>query len=481
MAVKVYYGKCTSASDVPNKAVVVPEIDENTLQEGDLLVVYFSQNNTASEPKIVIYNDTPQNQDSIASDEGRFVKTNDIDIHAAEIWEAGETVIFCYTLETDNIGGNSNTYYWELVEGAPATTDVYGVTKLADVGDNNFTDWIAAAADDETTAVTPAILSKLYNLLIGGEEEEEGLAPSGWEPAREAENPTLLGTLTVVGQPFEITYPLEDEVIRIVGDIPDRTSDLINDGEGVEGLPFITKYIPDDLFFTNGSGLYISGNDTSVAPYITLNDSNNKTLLKGVSGIKLDSPTEVTGVLNTKNIVTTGTLSATGNIISEANIKGVTLYEDNVSLINKYSRKLMVKRYLSPIITLNPNNASSNKGGIIRVNDSETGDGTHWKRNGLGTNHLYVVKSDYDTLLGSSQKDNWEPIGIVGYNIDGTSDGNTSYSDTARYCHVWEMHLWPADSTDSYGRAGTIEYSLFNTMPTTARVVINIYILFRQV
>ena len=119
MAVRTFYGTCKTASNVSQKKVYVPDVelaDNFNFIEGDLLVVFFAQTNTVSEPSIVVYLQDPEEELSTTTDSGKLIKSVDVEANMENSWAAGETVVFAYTqLAT------AGTYYWELINGFHAT------------------------------------------------------------------------------------------------------------------------------------------------------------------------------------------------------------------------------------------------------------------------------------------------------------------------------------------------------------------------
>ena len=342
---RVFYGVCVSLENEAAKRVIVSDTDllqENfQFEVGDLLTVFFAQGNTAEEPSLVIIiNDTEQNT-SNSDDEGKLIKTHDATAEAVNAWGAGEAVTFVYVKNTFKTENNeqsvpNNVYYWEMVNAVHASKNVYGDTKLFDFNkeDNQteteaFNNWIATAeqAKDDEYALAPNALKRLMNLLEGS-----------WEPAETPYELDTLGTLTLgQGNGISITYPINAIIDNKLSDIPRFTGQLQNNGNGPgntpveECEPFITRIIPNDLYFSDQKGLYYG--DTSInVPRIVLNDKNNKLILgepKPQEGVEPQIP--FSGV-----VVNQG-LTVNGDAVISGKGKANTLYENNVALKNKYS------------------------------------------------------------------------------------------------------------------------------------------------
>lgn len=439
MAVRAYYGTCKTAEDVSEKQVYVPDMDlaeeDFNFIEGDLLIVFFAQTNTESNPSIVVYNQDPEQELSTTSDSGKLIKSLDVVANMENAWAAGETVIFAYTQES-----TTGTYYWELVDANHASKDTYGNTKLFD--ENNLETLLTEAEDDAENseiALTPNALKRFFNLLNGiesSQEEDEG-GEGGEGEGDESEDPVLrviglnwtpaieedtqdLGTLSLTGDStngIQITYPFDSRVQSLIQEsipfVPQFTGQLINNGNGKDGEtaalpeegaePFITRIIPNDLYFNNANGLYYGTPDNRN----NMININNGTLTVGnnalTGGIVLDKATTISGNLQTNGtLTTTGAISAGSSQISTTGIiKGSTLYENNYPLNQIYSKVLYRAYKTSGNLTIGK---STYQLGDIYVND-----------------------------VGG-----YTPIGILGYNITNWDSGGQN----ASYCIPYAMAFY---------------------------------------
>lgn len=432
MAVKTYYGTCTSAATASEKVVVIKseEVTPNgfAFNEGDLLTVYFTESNEAENPSIVISNNSAEQAVSISTDSGKEIKTRNIQVDAVGAWDAGETVIFAYTGTT----GNDNVYYWELVNGAPSTEEIYGVTKLFGNSNTSVSEWLSLSdPSDYTKALTPGVLKKYHKLLTGQASEEKQEFPTlklTWFPSEsipEGSTMTQLGLLALMddkNQGIEITYPIEQMIDQKVAAVnKTSTNEFINNGPGnfpenvtTDGGFYITNVLPSNksLYYAdtpNNYAFLVPKQDTT--NNLVLNSPANITL-NGTNGTVVNNGLTLNGALNTKgNTITAGAINsgkitASGAIDAGANqikttgrLDGKTIYENGTSLNTKYSGKLLVRR-------LTYKNISISKGG--------------------GTPHLYqpVAYSGYT------------PIGVVGINLD-----QVNTSQDASFCHLWEWSL----------------------------------------
>lgn len=456
---RVYYGTCKTEQGVSEKRVYVPDLDileeDFNFEEGDLLTVFFAQSNTVDEPSIVIYTQDTEQESSMTNDSGKFIKSLDVEAGMAGAWAAGETVIFVYTQQD-----TSNVYYWELVDAAHATIDLYGNTKLFD--DSDFLNWLVAEEDEEDSkiALTPNTLKKFWNLLQPSSEPEPEPEPEpSPEPSPEPEpepEPVIeppiglkwtpsdavseyetqpLGVLSLTNNTngVEISYPIDAIIQNYINSIQriTHTGQLFNNGNGAEEdktdettEPFITRMIPNNLYFNNGNGLYYDS-----VPKVILNDSSNKLFLDGVNGITLNKATQVNGVLQASTLKSTGAVQASGEITTGSNVRGGVIYEGGVSLRNKYSPLLEHFVVATGNFSLNAN-ASAN----------------HYT--------ISVARSGYT------------PIGVVGYNI------NYKSSDAAdsRYANLWECFL----------NGNNVQYSVHNYRTKKITINVEFYVLYKK-
>lgn len=520
MAVRTFYGKCNTTAEESEKVVVIESdviTSEFNFNIGDLLVVYFTYTNTVEEPTIVISNGDTEQQVSTSNDSGKFIKTRSVNVDAVGAWAAGETVIFAYTENNNEVVDNNA--YWELINSAPSTEDVYGVTKLDGNADVDISEWLTKEKDF-TKALSSGMLKKFYQSLIGelepepqpepgpGPEPEPEPKPSlltlYWFPAATEKEMTPLGVLSLTPnerQGITINYPLDEYIENI-----DRTSDLYNDGHaegdydidaspieinriidentisqldlsdlninylvevslkaaGTEeytkytdyvfdnttkiisfnealniGDDLLIKYIPmgqskadGEFYITNvlpkNRSLYYSdsasGSATSYAFLTPCNNENDLLLNSKDGGIKLNSVTGVevikdikiidgsldvsngtikSGAITCGGITASGTINAGANLIqTSGNLKGKTIFENNVSLNQKYSGQLKIQKY-SKTVSIGANTHCGHK--------------------------------DFDISLSG-----YKPVAVAGFNINYS---NSNSKGDATHCFLWECFI----------------------------------------
>lgn len=453
MAKRVYYGTCATAAGTTAKKVYIPDMDlaerDFNFEKGDLLVVFFAQTNTANSPSITVYLQDTEHETSTVIDSGKLIKSLDIESNMARAWAAGETVIFAYTQKS-----TTDTYYWELIDGAHATTTVYGDTKLFD--DSRFTTWIGQpeADVDSQIALTPNTLKKFFELLktqAEDESEEEVEVPLGlkWTPY-ESGTAQKLGTLSLSNNTkgVVLTYPVEAKIAQYLNNNPPitHTGQLVNNGNGLtedatssDAEPFITRVIPNHLYFASGRSLRYGTPESSKARII-LNNSNNRLVIGDSSddtlvGISIGKPTNISG--NTK---ITGKLTAT---VDAATSIGITtngvVQEKGVNLSDRYSPQLQVIKY------------NHQTGKILKSGVSKQGDSAH----------IHIPLND---------QTGWTAVGIVGYDI------NYLYQDhqDAYLANMWECFIRVINGVPN------IEYSLYNLANRDIYVQVDFYVLFKK-
>ena len=447
MAVKVYYGICNTDPSVEAKEVVMrdPEITEEfEFSRGDLLVVYFAQGNTNAAPTLTVKNADSSSEVSISIDTGKQVKTQDQRFPSPYVWDDGETVIFAYTVHPNTIGNiTQNTYYWELVDAAPASKEVYGITRLDEYGDEDPASAIAWLDHEQANdiAITPELVRWLFRALLDGEtyEDQEGEKELGlkWTPA---ESGTLddLGTLSLItrGREVVIQYPLSAKIQNIVENevnsrladyatigvyedadgnkftktkVPGFTSQLVNDGEGntitIDGttipLKFITNWLAEDL--------HIQGPPSTGIPKIT--------------GPGLVISGENSAVQIEPNLAVSGTVVAGG-----------AMSEYNTPLTERYSPLLRTVNYTSVTEEIGAN---------------------------YSNNH-HKINIDLD---------GWTPIGIIGWNTNyaGSNSGDSTY------CFLWECFITNPTNDDP---SRYVQYSIRNIINRRVYVTVVFTVLY---
>ena len=426
---KNFYGICNSADGAIKKQVVVSDLEVAQqgfdFNKGDLLTVFFANGNTQPNPELVIYIGDTEQETSTSLDNGKFVKTYDVVAEAAGAWGPGETVIFAYTKQSD-----SNTYCWELINAVHASDSVYGVTTVFDKDESEPSDpnelklseWIVSSEDpkDSDSAITPNTIKRLFNLLTA--ESDNGRIGLNWEPANTQGSLDTLGTLSLNGgmedSGIDIKYPLTALIDSRMGEPLRYTHQLENDGGPNDGgEPFITKKVPENLYFNNGRGLnYVDSSDNSHIRLL-LNDAED------MIGIGAHYDDSLLGIYLAKDTQIEGNLY----VYDGYKVNAPEFVEDGTSLIDKYSPQLEVKLHTTPVMTI------------------EVG------KFGPDPQH-HPYRESLATLLGND----YEAIGIVGYNLDfAGSDIND-----ASYGNLWECHLVEVNEVPH------IEYSIRNLRNT---------------
>lgn len=466
---KNYYGYCDTAANVSQKVVKVRDLEileqDSPFQEGDLLSVYFSNGNTASEVSLVFAARQETEQDaSTLSDEGKQVIYAGPAVVAGDgEWGSGETVLFTYV----QVGANPEEFWWSQVNEYHASEQVYGVTKLVDITKEEMigndevepaiASWIDAAVteEDQSTAMTPATLKNFFDLLSKPSNNQKiGLY---WEPGLEGTNEKL-GTLSLRGGQKEsgnvvgidVMYPLEARVLQIVGsNYPTYTGELTNNGDNNGGdrgkssqnpdaEKYITRYPPNNIYFNQGNGLYYNYTDDTpplAAPRIILDNGSGKMIIgKGNNPSQVGVIELQTGTGDGQGVLATGKLNAR-----------LGLSEYNEPLINRYSPKLKVIKIPAAGGTF-----------TIPVND------TSRKGTGLASAHIHVDVTEVEGAEG------YVPIGVVGYNVNyaGSATGD------ALYANVWECHL--------LDNKKEIEFSIYNMKNKSITVTIDVYVLYEK-
>ncbi len=141
MASTIYYGKSATEGNEQIKRVrlVNSTITENSLQEGDILVVYFTEGLNTDNPRLVLYIGDINAEISSTSDQGKSIYRTGGEAAQEGDWAAGETVTFVYTSNESIISANDNTYYWVITShNVRASSDSYGGV-LIDADDTSAT------------------------------------------------------------------------------------------------------------------------------------------------------------------------------------------------------------------------------------------------------------------------------------------------------------------------------------------------------
>ena len=152
----VYYGKCETAADVSIKEVIIqnPTYTKESINDvdtiyldlevGDQLIITFANGNTSVAPTLSLFVNDSNTNIGISGNSGRVVIASRIDINCNLMWEAGDLISFIYTELNDQS-------YWKMNVTSPATSEKFGTVKIA--GEDADVTTL-----DEQTAVT-------YNLI----------------------------------------------------------------------------------------------------------------------------------------------------------------------------------------------------------------------------------------------------------------------------------------------------------------------------
>ena len=328
----LFYGVSTTTEDVTAKEVTIYNPLHDEIVPGDLLAVYFSNGNTIVAPTLVIQGTSlstgEDEQTSLSTDEGTFIKTKNVEDNVDYMWQAGEVCLFVLVSQQDNTdivqeydsptqdATGNDTLYYMLVRGARANSEYYGLTKLFtdQFGEGkykNFREWLAdeEAEEDKVTAATPYLVKQLSEFLIGkieAQEDEGGDEGDDPTPAPPQEQtPAInieyksevaegykIGTLTTNTDTYDILIPNQtsgdSEESEIA--IHNKTSDVKNDADIVAGdtqgtfkhnrnepkpgdaytvgTYFITNVVNGGLYLYNPSGeagIYIADQGTASA------------------------------------------------------------------------------------------------------------------------------------------------------------------------------------------------------------------------
>lgn len=441
MAVKTYYGTCITDATTSAKEVVIR--DETIVTDfniGDLLVVYFKDTNQTAEPTIVVKNDSTEQENSISTDTGKAIKTRSENVDAVGAWDAGETVIFAYTYNVNQIG--DNVAYWELINGAPSTENIYGVTKLNGNEGTNISDWLNdnESNSDWNTALTSGMLKKFYASLTksSGEQPGKTTLQLSWFPAIDTtEDMTELGTLSLTSNKDNgvvIELPLESYIKDHIKQIT-NTSSLHNDGHSIDdpdgtkenGKFYITNVLPDNrsLWYAaepnnyeflvpkhqNSGNLLINSEKT-----IELNGINGTTIKTGLTlngNLNMPGKTITSGAINSSGITANGIIDAKGNQIkTTGRLDGGIIYEGNVSLASKYS-PIFAEHIFSKVVSIDAGKSS-------------------------GHQTIGVGKSGFT------------PVAIAWFNFDYNNQNSTG---DAAWCYLWESYL----------KGDTLTFAIHNT------------------
>ena len=467
MASRVFYGICNTARDESIKEVVLKNQNDISLIEGDILTVYFVAGNDSSAPSLKLYNNSINNQNTIGEDTGIEIKTRSNTFENSSIWQAGETVLFCYTRESSTSPSINNSYYWELIEGGAASTEEYGVTKLFST--EHFSEWLndTSLEVNDDKALAPSMLKKLYQLLMGVDTESStgGLT---WHPEETIGELDTLGTLSFSGASVPIIYPLKHTINQAIGNIPTHTGQLTNNGPGrntgtgeVNELDkFITSRLTNNLYFYGDARtLYTihkdnNNEDVQVARIVLDNGSN--TVIGGElsgnyqKGLILRGTTVTIQASSTSAAATTITsaLTVKGNVKVDSGkqIDSPTILEGGTNIQSRYQKKLYIGNIDTGTITLKANSS-------INSNNSGGGQRTTAVPNITTSGVTYT------------------PIGVVGWNLnEGDGAVSSGTEKTPSGCNIWEAYI----------SGNTLHWAVRNFLSKPNRIKITFRILYQR-
>ena len=504
MSNNVYFGKCISSGSGDEKKIVYMKEMPEQFNEGDLLAVFFTNKNTHETPSIVFRIGSTQQEVSVADDEGIPIKSYDIEVEKEGLWGAGETVLFCFVQRPDN-----GILYLELIGKLQASNTDYGIVKLNGISENQTLEsWLKAdAVDDDykaaiNTATVKALIKALFAIQDEDEEEEQPIS-FGLQWIR---NPALteelfpLGDLSLGNSSTSVSIGIPknlitQEQIQYTGQLINNGMDGTHNPDEEDYLvePFLTRHIPNDLFFEPGdeiepvtvprsylpgNGIALEGADLSrtepgetegevvdkpedTIPYhirfdkdklvLGHNDSAdfNKVIIR--PALEVDGPTTTSGTIDANSEINGTRLyggsskpnwTPTGgqdNYKSATIVSQGDIYEKNDLLKNRYSSKLKV---------------------FAMTSDGQTIPSKTYKR--------YRLR--WDKVSGRS---GWQPIGIVGYNANSMDVKNSS---DVTWANVWELFvIGPNTHNNVSGVNNDIQVAITN-LNTSKSIEVNIIV-----
>ena len=295
MASAIYYGKSDSSANSEIKVVEVygfttGENGVNSLNKGDLLVVLFNAGNTNSNPRLTLRNGDSNQDINIGSDQGIEIKVKAIDISLSGAWSSGETKIFVYTADANDI------YYFEMIGSVLGDANVYGNVKV--VGANGQADGNIALSPNGARAIMDEAegLSLQWTSNVGTNRQLGTLALS--------KNNEPISSIPLYYPTIEIPTIENTRQIWNQGPKPGGSAD--NNKYGV-GWPFLTRNIPANVTFYSSStggiaqgqiGLFIGDkagdnvdNYTIVNPFLVIElvDANGNTNIFGRKNLTLQA------------------------------------------------------------------------------------------------------------------------------------------------------------------------------------------------
>ena len=474
MASTVYYGKSPTEGNETIKKVYLTDssVTANTLQEGDLLVVYFAWGLEVDSPSLALYIGDANEEISISGNSGKAIY-NTSAIHAqAGDWTNGEVVTFSYTTNTNPTENADNTYYWEMVATVRATEENYGRVILdrdddaaATVGKvkqliNRASSGSLSYNDKYSEGIEIGTLT-LTNIDVDGiEKEEEAQTVTIHIPKNEITVPTSLADFAKNSQlPFDNAIQIGYTINS--GQEPSFYTVLNLDSNNKHDVQL---YSPANLYLNaaeNGKviinpDLQVNGTlsvkqNANIAKKLTAGEISADKLTISASGpINAANATTSLGNTTVKSINVTQTAVFGGNATMNGTttfngpIKGgpaATLGATTVTSLNIGSKSL--KTYINDIVgNVDTDDTfvryyTTSKfytlpaGRATPTNPNSTDNGSHL------TMSVYDPASDPDHPERKNYT--YTPLAIVGYNLT-QKDTSSGSSDSSPDINLWELY-----------------------------------------
>lgn len=480
MANAVYYGKSTTAGNEAIKKVYLTDssVTADTLQEGDLLVVYFAYGLEVDSPSLALYIGDVNEEISVSEDSGKAIY-NTGSIHAqAGDWTNGEVVTFSYTTNTKITENADNTFYWEMVATVRATEENYGRVILdrddaaaATVGKvkqliNRASSGSLSYSDKYLEGIEIGTLT-LTNIDVDGvEKEDEAQTVTIHIPKNEITVPTSLADFATDSQlPFnnatQLGYTINSEQEPSFYTVLDLDSNNKHD---------VQIYSPANLYLNaDESGKVIIGfNSSDINQDLQVNGTisakQNANITKKLTAGEISTGTiSVSGPISAANATTSlgdttvKSINVTGNTtLNNATVNGTVTFGQNgaikggpaatlgatsVTSLNIGSKSL--KTYINDIVgNVDTDDTfvryyTTSKfytlpaGRATPTNPNSTDNGSHLTMN------VYDPASDSDHPERKNYT--YTPLAIVGYNLT-QQDTSSGSSDSSPDINLWELY-----------------------------------------
>lgn len=524
MSNNIYFGKSTTDSATSVKKVGLTTAPTDKFNQGDLLAVYFESGNTASEPSISF------DPISVADDEGRSIKTQDVRVDS-NVWNDGEVVLFCLvydttesnsddatdiedTIESDDTSNYKTPGYWEAIGKIHASGENCGITKLDGIAsDDSIESWLnnEITTNDYNTAINVATVKAMMRSLVPpkedkedeeNEEDEEEVAEVvyglQWKQNDDlGEQWTSIGNLSLSNTSAGVSIEIPSELFnrqniiftgQLVNNGMDGTNDPTNPDPELPPIePFLTRYIPNNLFFVPGGTeeqgeetpttiTYLPGNGIALQNAdLSRSIENNGVLEPRAENtlpyhVRFDNDKLVLGFNNSdvfKKVVIRPSLEVEGNSNISGNVTASGTIQGNILKATSPAGSTSI------IATGNISEAGSllkNRYSSILMVGSVTSAAQNISANG---NVRFLVTCPSATTA------NWEPVGVIGYNVDGIDTNNPN---DALYANVWECFMiGPGTDNNKNGSNGQIQVAIKNINTSKGiKVRIKLNVLYRK-